>query len=83
MIYNFLHYLSKTAVYTLIFSILFLLQKFTLGYIPVFREIVLFNYFYLHEIVFISTSLFVTIKYFDVSSPYEKHLNNKGQKECF
>lgn len=82
MIYHFLHYLSKMASYFLIFSVLFLLQKFTLGYIPVFKEIVLLNKFYLHEILFILSSLIITIRYFKVSSPYKTKLNNENKEYC-
>ncbi|MFI5359606.1 MAG: hypothetical protein GX336_01135 [Halanaerobiaceae bacterium] len=73
-IYSLLHVISKYSIYAGIFSILFLLQKYTIGLIPVFRDLTIFNKLYLHEIIFIITSLIITVRYFKASSPYEKKL---------
>jgi len=73
-IYSLLHIISKYSIYICIFSVLFILQKYTIGLIPVFRDLTVFNKLYLHEIIFIITSFIATVKYFKASSPYAKKL---------
>lgn len=44
-------------MYILIFSLLFILQKYTLGFIPHLKEIVIFNKLYLYEILFAAIAI--------------------------
>jgi len=48
-------------VYILAFALLFILQKYTFGLMPGFRDIVVFGRFYLHELLFIFTSVLFII----------------------
>lgn len=49
-------------MYILIFSSLFILQKYTIGLIPRMKEIILFNEFYLYEIIFaINAAIFIKL----------------------
>lgn len=48
--------------YVLVFTTLFLLQKYTIGFIPRFRELTAFNTFYLQDFIFIvSAALFILL----------------------
>ena len=44
-------------MYILAFALLFVLQKYTFGLIPGFKNIIVFGKFYLHELIFIFTSV--------------------------
>jgi hypothetical protein len=50
-------------MYILIFSLLFILQKYTIGLIPQFKSITFFGKFYLYEIIFALNTVFI-IKFF-------------------
>ncbi len=75
LVLRLLDFVSKLGSYILIFSLLFLIQKYTLGYLFNLREIVLFNIVYLYEILFSVTSILFIKKFVKVSSPYEKYLS--------
>lgn len=61
-------------MYVLAFALIFLLQKYTLGFIPGFKDIVVFNKFYLHEIIFVLTSLVFVILFVRAGVPKSKDL---------
>lgn len=73
--YSFLNVISKLATLVVTFCILFLLQKYTIGYLFRIRYIVLFNKIYLYELLFTVSSLFIILKYIKFISPYNKHLS--------
>ena len=64
-----LHFVSVTATYTLLFGVLSLLQKYTIGLIPEFKNLQ-FMGIPIEPIVIAVSSIFIIVKYFDVSSPY-------------
>lgn len=74
LLYKILHTLSKLSCYTVAFCLVFLAQNYTLGLIPFIKHLVL-GRFYLKDILFIFISLFIVIKYVNVSTPYAKYLN--------
>lgn len=47
--------------YILVFAVLFFLQKYTIGLIPGFGDVLAFSRFYLQDLVFIITSLLFII----------------------
>ena len=63
-------FINELAINSVIFSLIFLIQKFTLGKIAYFKDMTIFNLFYLHEIIFICISLFITIYFFKTESNY-------------
>ena len=73
--YIFLNIVSKLAIFIVLFCILFLLQKYTIGYLLGIRNIVLFNKIYLYELLFTASSLFIILKYTKFISPYDKRLS--------
>lgn len=44
-------------MYVLVFSLLFILQKYTVGFIPHLKEIILFNNFYFYELLFTANAI--------------------------
>lgn len=50
-------------LYVFVFSLLFIMQKYTLGYIPGFKSIVIFNKFYFYELLFAINAILI-IKFF-------------------
>jgi hypothetical protein len=76
-LYRIFHYISCLASWVLIFAILFLLQEYTIGLIPGFNQIVVLNTFYLHELLFLITSIFIIIKFVKVNSPWSKYLKDR------
>jgi len=60
-------------MYILTFALLFLLQKYTLGLIPGFNDIVVFNKFYLHELVFVCTSIIFIRLFIRAGVPKRMH----------
>lgn len=74
LLYKILHVLSKLSCYAVAFCLVFLAQNYTLGLIPPIKHLVLGN-FYFKDILFIFISLFVVIKYVNVSTPYKKYIN--------
>jgi hypothetical protein len=73
--YKVLHLISKVSMYTLIFTILFLVQKYTIGIFFNLRKIILFNKFYLYEFLFVFTSVLIIKLFIKIGSPYEKYLS--------
>jgi hypothetical protein len=69
-----MHIISKFSTYTLIFCLLFFAQKYSIGLLFRFNSAILFNKFYLHEIVFSITSFLLILKFIRAGSPYEKYL---------
>ena len=74
-IFKILHYVSLISGYSLIFSIIFLLQSFTIGQISIFNNLTILNIFYFKDIVFLVISFLIIKKFVKVYSPYEKYLN--------
>ncbi|RHE70024.1 hypothetical protein DW722_11430 [Mediterraneibacter gnavus] len=52
--------IKKYNIYILIFSILYLFQRFIFLDFLSINKILVFKYFYVHEFVFIATSFFIT-----------------------
>jgi len=59
-----------------VFFILFIIQKYTIGLIPGIRNIIIFNKFYFHEILFSIISIIIIKFYIKVDIPD----NNQGEK---
>ena len=55
--------------YVLVFAVLFLLQKYTLGFIPGFKAITVFRLFYLQDFVFIASSILFIAVFVTVDTP--------------
>ncbi len=73
-VFKILNFLSLASFFIFIFSFLFIVQYFTIGLIPPLRNIVILNKFYLKEVVFIITSIYITINHFNIKSPYTDYL---------
>lgn len=73
--YKILDLISTIACFSLAFSSIFLIQYWTIGLIPPLNEVVLFNKFYLKELLFVFTSIYIVSKYVGVSTPYRKYLS--------
>lgn len=56
-------------MYILIFSLLFIFQKYTIGFIPYFKEIILFNKFYFYEIIFTVNAIIFMMLFVKISPP--------------
>lgn len=56
-------------MYVLAFAVLFMLQKYTIGFIPHLREIVVFERFYFYELLFAFTSLIICILFVKAGPP--------------
>ena len=74
-LYIVLDYISKTNTYILAFSILFLLQKYTIGFMFGLNNIIIFDKVHFYEMLFALSSVLVIKRYIKVSSPYAKYLN--------
>lgn len=69
-IYLILHYFSKFNTYILCLSILFFIQKYTIGFI--------LNIFFKEEccyMIYIILSVIFIKKQIEISSPYKKYIN--------
>ena len=73
VVYKILDLISTIACFSLAFSIIFILQYWTIGLIPPLNKTIVINQFYLKEILFIFTSIYIVSKYVEVSTPYRKH----------
>lgn len=56
-------------IYVLIFSSLFILQKYTLGLIPHLKEITFFNQIYFYEIFFTLNAIVFIVLFIKVEIP--------------
>lgn len=63
--------INELSLYAVVFSSLFLIQKYTIGKIKGFKDIIVFEKFYLHELLFIVSSILIIIKFVDVKSNYK------------
>ena len=70
-----LHMLSIIINFTIAFCVLFISQKYTLGFIPILKNTILFGRFYLYEILFTIISLIIIKKYITFETPYKKYLH--------
>lgn len=75
LIIRLLNLISITSSYIVAFCLIYLLQKYTIGMIPLIKNTILFNKFYLYEILFTITTIIIIIKYITVYSPYKKYMN--------
>jgi hypothetical protein len=67
-----LHIVSVANTYVLLFCVLFLIQRYTIGLLPWFKASpIIFDITPLDLILIVTTILFIT-KYFKVFSPYKK-----------
>lgn len=55
--------------YILVFCILFVVQKYTIGMIPGFRQLTLFGLVYLHEVIFAIVAVFVISRFVKIGAP--------------
>lgn len=68
-----LHYISIICTFLATFGIVFSAQNIIFNLIfNAANQIVVFNTFYLHQLIFIATSLIFINKYVTFSSPYKK-----------
>jgi hypothetical protein len=56
-------------MYILTFSLLFIFQKYTIGFIPYLREIILFNKFYFYEILFTINAVIIIKLFVKIGVP--------------
>ena len=75
MKYKVLHRLSVSGVFMTVFGVLYFIQDFSIGLLPVFDK-VLFGVLPLDFLVFSVSSLFIINKFISVSSPYEEELSS-------
>lgn len=73
--FKFLNLISKLGSFCVAFSLLFLMQKYTIGSLFNFRQIVLFEKIYLYEIIFTLSSILIIKKHVKLISPYEKFIS--------
>ncbi len=73
--YRILDFISTIACFMVAFSLLFIVQYWTIGLIPPLNKIIIFNKIYLKEVLFTITSLFVVINFVKVQTPYRKYLS--------
>lgn len=74
-IFILLHMLSTIINFTIAFCILFIIQKYTIGFIPLLRGIIIFNKIYLYEILFSIVSIIIIKKYIKIETPYKRYLH--------
>lgn len=68
-----LHYISIICTFLATFGIIFSVQNIIFNLLfNTTNSIVVFNKFYLHQLIFIATSLIFINKYITFSSPYKK-----------
>jgi len=53
--------IMRVNSYLFVFTSLFLVQYFTIGQLSSFNKIIVFGRFYIHEILFVTTSLIITV----------------------
>lgn len=70
-------FIGKIAVYVLTFSLLFIIQKYTIGYIGGLRKVVVFSKYYLYELIFAVTSIILIMFFIRVYSPNSKRKESK------
>ena len=58
---KFVKLLRRINTFVLVSGLFFLLQNYTIGLIPVVRRVVLFNTVYLKDVVFIASSVLLTL----------------------
>ena len=73
--FKILDFISKFGSYIFTFSLLFFLQKYTIGYLFNIRKIVIFDVLYLYEVLFTFSSIFIIKNFIKISSPYKKYLS--------
>lgn len=60
-------------LYLFAFSLLFVIQKYTLGYIPGLKSIVIFNRFYFYELLFAVNAILVIKFFIKIELPSRYH----------
>ncbi|QAS52782.1 hypothetical protein [Halobacillus litoralis] len=73
--YKLLHYLSLSGMFMTIYGVLYFVQNYSIGLLPIFDQ-VLFGVFPLNFIVFSVTSLLIINKFVVISSPYEEEFSS-------
>ncbi|MDK2816211.1 MAG: hypothetical protein PWR22_840 [Moorella sp. (in: firmicutes)] len=61
--------LSIFNLYIVVFCSICLLQEYTIGLIPWFRYLTLYNTIYVHDVIFALNALVITVKYVKVYPP--------------
>lgn len=61
--------ISIANAYALVFAVLFLLQKYTIGLIPGFEDFTVFGLFYLQDLIFIVTSILFILLFIRADVP--------------
>lgn len=72
--YKTLHAISYLSSSLISFCLVFLIQNYTIGFIPQLRNITI-GYFYLKDIIFIISSIIIVYKYVDIKTPYKEYLS--------
>jgi hypothetical protein len=67
---TFLHYLSVTATFVTVFSLLYLVQDWTLGLLPGLRSLVIGGWLPVKSLLFSAGPLFIIWRYVEFYSPY-------------
>lgn len=65
-----LNMVSVAASFTVVFMILYLIQNYTIGQIKSFRRIVIFERFYLKDLIFSAVALLLIYFFVDFVLPY-------------
>lgn len=73
-LYKTLNIISYLSSYLLCFCLIFVIQNYTLGFLPPLKNIIIGN-FYLKDLLFIGSSFFIIYKYVTIKTPYRKYLS--------
>lgn len=65
-----LHIVSVASSFCVVFGILYCLQKYTIGKLPVFKDVIILRVVSLKDVVFIITSLLFIYHFVGFSSQY-------------
>jgi len=76
--YKIRHYISKVSCWIFIFSLLFSIQRFIVINLIDINKYVLFDKIYAHEIILCITTIIIIKRFFVISSPYEKYIENNN-----
>ncbi len=67
---KFLHILSLVGTFMLVFGVLYLFQKYTLGLMLSLNDLKILN-FPIHTIIYTLTTLFFIKRFIKISTPYQ------------
>jgi hypothetical protein len=66
-----LHLVSYSGTFMVLFGFIFLLQRHTIGLLPILKNSTFFDLFPLQDLIFTLTSIFIITKYLRIKTPYK------------